>query len=79
MIVSSFPITVGWLINVEGYVSQRKNFRPCAKLIELTAYQTLPIVEVAFLEDDSAFVSYIVVMTFGEYINEKSAITFISR
>ena len=36
----------------------------------LTSYQTLPIVEVAFLEDNinSAFVFYIVVMTFGKYI-----------
>ena len=31
-----------------------------------TAYQTLPIVEIAFLEDNSAFVSYILVMKFGE-------------
>ena len=37
------------------------------------------IVEVAFLEDNSAFVSYILVITFGEYINEKSPITFMSR
>ena len=45
-----------------------KNFRPCTTLIALTSYQTLPIVEVAFLKDNSAFVSYIVVMTFGKYI-----------
>ena len=31
-----------------------------------TAYQTLPIVEDAFLEDNSAFVFYILEMTFGE-------------
>ena len=47
---------------------KRKNFRPYTTLIALTSYQTLPIVEVAFLEDNSTFVSYIVVMTFGKYI-----------
>ena len=31
-----------------------------------TAYQTLPIVEDAFLKDNSAFVFYILEMTFGE-------------
>ena len=40
--------------------------RPCATLIALTANQTLPIVEDGFLEDNSAFVSYILVMTFGD-------------
>ena len=40
--------------------------RPSVTLNASTAYQTLPIVEDAFLEDNSAFVSYILVMTFGE-------------
>ena len=64
-----------------GTFSQRKNFRPCATLIALTSYHTLPIVEVAFLEVNSAFASYILVMTFGKYIiyKSKSAITFMSR
>ena len=53
---------------LKGTFSQRKNFRQCAVLIALTAYQSLPIVEVAFLEDNRTFVSYIVVMKFGEYI-----------
>ena len=38
--------------------SQRNNVRP-QRLNASTAYQTLPIVEIAFLEDNSAFVSYI--------------------
>ena len=58
-------ITIGWLIDVESCVQSAEQ-RPSATLNASTAYQTLLIVEVAFLEDNSAFVSYILVMTFGE-------------
>ena len=58
-------ITIGWLIDVEGCV-QLAEQRPSATLNASTAYQTLPIVEIAFLEDNSAFASYILVMKFGE-------------
>ena len=46
--------------------SQPNNVRPQRCLNASTAYQTLSIVEVAFLEDNGAFVSYILVMKFGE-------------
>ena len=58
-------ITIGWLIDVESCVQSAEQ-RPSATLNASTAYQTLPIVEIAFLEDNSAFVSYILVMKFGE-------------
>ena len=54
-----------WLIDVEGCVQPTKQ-RPSATLNASTAYQTLPIVEVVFLEDNSAFVSHMLVMTFGK-------------
>ena len=55
-------ITIGWLIDVEVCVQSTVQ-RPSATLKASTAYQTLPIVEAAFLEDNSTFVSYILVMT----------------
>ena len=58
-------ITISWLINVEGYVQSAEQ-RPSSTLNASTAYQTLPIVEDGFLEDNSAFVSYILVMKLGE-------------
>ena len=58
-------ITIGWLTDVDGCVQSAEQ-RPSATLNASTAYQTLPIVDIAFLEDNSAFVSYILVMKFGE-------------
>ena len=58
-------ITIGWLINVKGYLQSAEQ-RPSATLNASTAYQALPIVKDAFLEDNSAFVSYILVKKFGE-------------
>ena len=52
-------------MDVEGCVQSAEQ-RPSATLNASTAYQTLPIVEIAFLQDNSAFASYIVVMKFGE-------------
>ena len=52
-------------MNVEGYVQSAQQ-RPSVTLNASTAYQTLPILENAFLDDNSAFVSYILVMKFGE-------------
>ena len=48
-------ITIGWLIDVKSCVQSAEQ-RPSATLNASTAYQTLPIVEVQFLEDNSAFV-----------------------
>ena len=58
-------ITIGLLIDVESCVQSAEQ-RPSAMLNASTAYQTLPIVEVQFLEDNSAFVFYMLLMTFGE-------------
>ena len=58
-------ITIGWLLNVELY-DQSEEQRPSATLNASKAYQTLPIVEDAYLEDNSAFVSHILVLKFGE-------------
>ena len=52
-------------MDVEGCVQSAEQ-RPSATLNASTAYQTLPIVKVAFLEDNSAFVSYMLLMTFGK-------------
>ena len=56
-------IAIGWLIDVEGCVQSAEQ-SPSATLNASTAYQTLPIVDDAFLDDNGAFVSYI--MKFGE-------------
>ena len=58
-------ITIGWLLNVEVY-DQSEEQGPSATLNASKAYQTLPVVEDAYLEDNSAFVSHILVMKFGE-------------
>ena len=53
------------LANKCGYFQSAEQ-RPCSTLNTSTAYQTLPIVEDALLEDNGAFLSYILVITFGE-------------